>query len=561
MELKQYATIIRRWWLTIIFAGALAGLVALVVSSRMPPTYEASTVLVVIRHDPGFADLDVSQRLTATYAELLRKRPVLEAVIAHLQLNTDAETLAKRIRVNIGSETLLIVLTVKDPNPQHAADIANEMVRVLSLQGRELLGFDQAAARSSLHVVEAAKPPSEPISPKPLRSVILATALGVLLATGVAMLLEYLNDTVQSSDEVEALTGRSTLATIGRIDGSNPADKLITNIDPFSPIVEDYRLLQASITLATIVGPLRTIAITSSIPLEGKSTTAANLAISLAHMGKRVILVDMDLRRPSLHTLFRTTNTRGVITALLRNTDEPLDEHLLATGVEGLYLMPSGPLPPNPPLVLGSPLLARLIEELKAYADLVIFDSPPALGIVDSMLLARACDATLLVVLAASTRSSTLKQASSQLAQFGIKPLGVVLNGVRRERGSPYGYYYGSYSTAAQPVPPPQRRSFLRLRFSRRRAGPSSNAPERGSGIHLAIGRMGTENSTNVVSYNADGRGLTNGDVSRTEVRNWQRNGSYTKSQGTHRSNEALRPRTSSRWRRRHRRLRRNRQR
>lgn len=560
MELKQYATIIRRWWLTILLAGALAGLVALVVSSRMPPTYEASTVLVVIRHDPGFEDLDVSQRLTATYAELLRKRPVLEAVIAHLQLNTDAETLAKQIRVNIGSETLLIVLTVKDPNPQRAADIANEMVRVLSLQGRELLGFDQAAARSSLHVVEAAKPPSEPISPKPLRSVILATALGVLLATGVAMLLEYLNDTVQSSDEVEALTGRSTLATIGRIDGSNPADKLITNIDPFSPIVEDYRLLQASITLATIVGPLRTIAITSSIPLEGKSTTAANLAISLAQMGKRVILVDMDLRRPSLHTLFRTTNTRGVITALLRSTDEPLDKHLVATGVESLYLMPSGPLPPNPPLVLGSPLLARLIEELKACADLVIFDSPPALGIVDSMLLARACDATLLVVLADSTRSSTLKQASSQLAQFGVKPLGVVLNGVRRERGSPYGYY-GSYSAAAQPTSSSQRRPLLRLPFSRRRAGPSSSAPERGSGIHQAIGRMGTENGTNAVSYNADGRGLTNGDASRTEARNWQRNGSYAKNQGTHRSSEALRPRTSSRWKRRHRRLRRNRQR
>jgi non-specific protein-tyrosine kinase len=188
----------------------------------------------------------------------------------------------------------------------------------------------------------------------------------------------------------------------------------------------------------SVTVPFRTLLITSSSPSEGKSTTAANLAVSIAQVGKRVILVDMDLRRPTLHKMFHMENTRGVTSALLQD-GVMLTEHVFATEIDNLYLMPSGPQPPKPADLLQTQRAIDLIEGLKSMSDVVILDTPPILAVADPVLLARMCDAALLVVRAETTKIGALRQAKDQLAQSGVNIAGLIFNGITE---STDGYYY-----------------------------------------------------------------------------------------------------------------------
>lgn len=518
MELKQYAIILRRWAWLIVLCTLLGGAAAFGASHLMVPVYEASTTLLInpapaSRASPDYTSLLTSERLAETYAELLRTRPVLDEVITRLGLGTDAETLVESVSVTPVRDTQLIVITVEDPNPQLAADIANEIVAVFVVQHREIQAGRYAASEQNLQqeleqiqsdidrtqasldaigdpitaeqvterdrldtllaqyrssyatvlesleevrlaeaqatddvsIVEEAQPGGDPVRPRTSLNTVLVATLGGLVAVGVAFLTEYLGETVRSNEEIEALIGASTLSVIARIEGKDLPDKLVTTTRPRSPVAEAYRVLRANIELSTVDQPIRALLVSSAGPLEGKSTTVANLAIAIAQSGKRIILVDTDLRRPTLHKLFQQTNKHGVTTALFRRDGVRASDHLVSTGLGGLLLMPSGPLPPNPAELLGSRRMAELVEELKSQADIVLFDSPPLLPVADATLLASLCDAALLVVLAANTRADALVRAKEQLTQSGTRLLGVVLNRVGTQRDGYYYYYHYYY--------------------------------------------------------------------------------------------------------------------
>jgi non-specific protein-tyrosine kinase len=267
---------------------------------------------------------------------------------------------------------------------------------------------------------------------------------GIVIGAGILAAAEYLRVTVKSSEEVEKLTGLATLGVISTMKGSN---RLVTVNQPRSPVAEAYRVLRTNLAFSAGDAPLRSLVVSSSSPVEGKTTTAANLAATIAQSGKRVILVDTDLRRPTMHKLFQRSNTRGVTTALMEQSNLQVEDHLIDTDVENLFLMPSGPLPPNPADLLGSPRMAELIKALRLQADMVVFDSPPVMAVADAVLLARLTDAMLLVVRAESTRADVLKKAMEHLNQAGANMLGVVLNGVSRSNnGYYYHYYYSSRS-------------------------------------------------------------------------------------------------------------------
>lgn len=445
MEFKQYFQLVWRWSWFIVLCAALAGMIAFGVSRTMVPIYQASTTLVVktdvSRTESIYDAVLTSERLTKIYAELPHKRPVLEAVIANLQLNIGPESLADKLRVTVNPDTLFIVLTVEDASPQQAANIANAMVMVLSGQGSELLGSRYTAANFSLNVVEAAQPAQMPIRPRPLRNALLAAIVGAMLVLGVAFLMEYLDDTVKTSQDIDRLIGVSTLAAIAPMRGWGAPGKLVTVSEAHAPISEAYRALRAHIEFAAVERPIRTLVVTSSAPHEGKSTTIVNLAVVLAQAGKRIILVDTDLRRPTLHTFFRQPNAIGVTTALCQRGGTSIADHLVATGVGNLRLMPSGPLPSNPAELLGPHRMAGLIAELTAHADMVLFDSPALLAVIDATLLAGMCDATVLVVQAGSTKTDALVEAGRQLQLFGIPLLGAVLNRAATSRERYIAYY------------------------------------------------------------------------------------------------------------------------
>lgn len=445
MDFKHIIQLLWGWaWLIVLGAG-MFGLATLAISRRMEPVYTASTTLIIKadgnRADSIYDTLLTTERLTKVYAEMPYKRPVLEAVIAHLQLDTNVNKLADKISVTILPDTLLIILEVEDVQPQRAAVIANEIVKVLSLQGDDVLGSRYTASRYGLHVIESARPALRPDSPRPLRNAFLATIVGGLFVAGIAFLIDYFDVSVRSREAVQALTGLATFAVVPRIGGVHPRDKLITVKQPFSPVAETYRLLRTHIEFVGREQPVQTLVITSAGTQEGKSTIAANLAVAFAQAGKRVVLVDTDLRRPTLHTFFQQPETPGVTTILTRQGVAPTVDYRVATTIPNLSLLPSGPLPHNPAELLSMPAMLDLIETLKRHADLVIFDSPALLAVADATLLASHCDATLLVVRAGSTSQSALVQAQQQLREFRVRLLGAVLNYAGNEHGSLSNYY------------------------------------------------------------------------------------------------------------------------
>lgn len=449
MELKLYAAFLRRWGLLIGAVALVAGAIAFVFESQQPTLYAASATMLVNQSRPSssgpdFESLQTRQRLARTYAELLVKRPVLEAAINQLQIDLDPGLLGGRTLVAIVPDTELLKLTVRDPDPQRAADIANAIGGGFSKIEGQLLGDPYAAARQTLYVVEAARPDWTPVSPNIPRSVVLAAVIGIMLSAAGGFLYDYFNDRVKSRQDIERLIGLPTVATIGRIAGSEPADMLIVPGKTPLPIAEAYRMVRGQIEGLVGDRVIHTLVVTSSVPLEGKSTTAANLSVAMAQTGKRVILVDADVRRPALHRFFRRTNTRGLTTALLRHGGDTAQEHLVATDIENLQLMPAGPVLANSVGYLGSRRMIELIDELKHLADLVIFDTPSLLTVVDAQLVIGAADATLLVVRPSITREETLQRAVEQITQTGATILGVVLNDAPQTKN--YADYYSGAS-------------------------------------------------------------------------------------------------------------------
>ncbi len=217
---------------------------------------------------------------------------------------------------------------------------------------------------------------------------------------------------------------------------TNPS-LLVALRQPRSPAAEAYRTLRTNIQFSSLDRELKTILATSTAPDEGKSTTIANLAVTMAQSEQRVILVDCDLRRPSLHTLFQVPNEVGLTSMILAQDDRLMPLH--PTEVQGLSLLTSGPLPPRPADILGSRRMQAVIERLKGEADVVLFDTPPVIAVTDAAVLASKVDGTLLVVKANQTTRERAKQARQILDKVKAHIIGVVLNDAAIDEG--YGYY------------------------------------------------------------------------------------------------------------------------
>jgi succinoglycan biosynthesis transport protein ExoP len=297
-----------------------------------------------------------------------------------------------------------------------------------------------------LSVIEEAQLPYNPVSPNVKINVLLAAAVGFMLAVSAALVLEYLDDTIRSTDELSASLGVAVLGSVGRIKGEDYKDKLITAHGPLSSISEDYRLVRTNVQYMAVDQPARSIVVTSPNPGEGKSLTAANLGVIMAQANLRTVIVDTDLRQPVMHKIFRVSNLEGV-TDLLRSAKLDLNSQLKDTGIENLKVVTSGPLPPNSAEMLGSQRMAELVQRLKEMADVIIFDSSPVLAVTDAAVLSSRVDGVILVTQAKRTRRDAVKQAVKRLNQVGANILGSVLN---RVPGRGDHYYARSFYTRSE---------------------------------------------------------------------------------------------------------------
>jgi capsular exopolysaccharide synthesis family protein len=313
---------------------------------------------------------------------------------------------------------------------------------------REAIRLARMQNTQSVNQIEPATVPARPVRPVPMQSTLLGGLIGMILAGGIVFLIEFLDDTLKSPADVERIFEVPLIGHIGDmqdLEGTNERGYtgIMVSKQPRSPNAEAFRSLRTNLEFAAVDKPLRTILITSAEAAEGKTTVAANLAAIFAQGGKRVILLDCDLRRPRIHRFIGVQNRKGM-TDLFRDSHtvkEVMHTWRDSNGIE-ISAITSGSLPPNPAELLGSQKMNQILEELTAQSDVVIIDSPPTM-ITDSQVLAAKVDGVLLVTQPGKTRTGALRATREQLERAGAHVVGAVFNRISPKNG--HYHYYGDY--------------------------------------------------------------------------------------------------------------------
>jgi capsular exopolysaccharide synthesis family protein len=303
-------------------------------------------------------------------------------------------------------------------------------------------------------VLDNAMQPFTPVSPNRRRIFLTALVFGAILGLGAAVVLENLDDSVKSPDEVREQFGLSVVGTIPGIkdsdlpgeNGAEVARRLATHFDPRSPVAEAYRSLRTNLAFARAHEAMRVLVLTSPGPADGKSTTVANLAITFAQQGQRTLLIDGDLRRAVLDKMFKVPRSPGLTDVLVGQ--QRLANVVHTTEIENLSVVGSGPFPPNPSELLGSSAMRDVLRDAQGEFDVVLIDSPPLLAVTDAAVLATMADGAILVIRVGSTAKAAVRRAVAQLQTVHGRIVGAVLNDVDLRSGAfsgSYGYYYYYY--------------------------------------------------------------------------------------------------------------------
>jgi succinoglycan biosynthesis transport protein ExoP len=407
---------------------------------------------------PEFATLDSQIKLlTERRAQLAKdfvarfehKNPLVQAMKDELVKNTvDAAVLAKQTEILgsqlSGAKKRLANFPSWEKRNEFLERQRDENNKLWTGFSGKLVDLELRAQtrRRNATVMTRADVPTVPIRPKKAQNIVFAGLLGLFLGLCLALLQELFDDRINSPEEAERVLRLPSLGHVPMIEEEGL--RLIKDISTFSPLMESYRSLRTNINFAAVGTTVRSIVITSSVPAEGKSTTVANLAMAMALDNKRVIIVDADLRRPSQHKLFKIDSSPGLTDILVGTHD--LEEVQRSTSVPGVSVIPAGSPPPNPAELLGSAAMGQLLARLETVADVVLFDSPPALAVADSVVLAARAGGVLLVVGYGETKKTNTKKALEILSRANANVLGTVLN---RMDGPSSGYYYGKYYVPA----------------------------------------------------------------------------------------------------------------
>ena len=368
-------------------------------------------------------------------------------------------------------DALQVVLTQYE---RHFESIPQKSIQYARLQRARLSSeklyllveekFNEASIKEKsefgyIFVIDPAIVPLAPVSPKVRLNLLLGAILGLGLGIGFVFLREYIDVRARTPEDLKK-RGYSTLTAIALMDeeiqklgGKTKIERdgrlvdahLLSFVNPLSSIAESYRRLRTNVQYAQLDEPLQSIMVTSANPGEGKSTTVSNLATTFAQTGKKIVLLDTDLRKPSLHAKFGLDRDPGLTDLLLGNAT--LESVLRKTPVEGLDIIPSGSIPPNPSEMLGSQKMKELIKRLKERYDILMFDSPPVLAVTDPVVLSTLVDGVIVVVSSGHTRMDAVDRTVELIQNVGAKSLGLVLNNfdLRLAYGGYYGYYRYKY--------------------------------------------------------------------------------------------------------------------
>ena len=452
MNLQDLLNLLRSRWLTVCATAMVTVLATVLASLLTTPLYQASTRLFVSTA-AGDSLSDVyqgtlfSQERVLSYTELLMGQTLAQRTVDKLGLPMTAGELAGNVKATAKPDTVLVDVDVTDESPVRARDIANTLSDEFVAMVKDLeTPEDGSRADARVIVEQRASIPGEPVSPQTERNIALGLVLGLLLGVGLALVRDRLDNTVKNRETLQEITHVGLVGTVP-MDKERRKEAAISFDRDNSTIAEAFRKLRTNLQFLAVDNPPRLIVIASSLPGEGKTTTAINLALALAEAEHDVVVIDGDMRRPKLAQYLGLVGAVGFSNVL--SGAATLDDAIQETRFPRLSVLTAGAIPPNPSELLGSQAAKKVLSDLKAKFDYVIVDSSPLLAVTDAAVLAASADGVLMMTRFGSTKREQLAHAIKSLEDVGAPVLGSVFTMTPTRGAASYNYYnYGYYGDA-----------------------------------------------------------------------------------------------------------------
>jgi capsular exopolysaccharide synthesis family protein len=442
VTLRVYLRVLRERWRLVVATVVLATVVAGVITVLTPKSYSATARVFVASAgaaDPVAAAQQAAyiETQVATYAQLVDSQDVIKSVKTDLNLPISDQALKGKLSSSVPTGQSIIDVHAKDGNAGQAAAIANSAAAGLA----KWVQADTTTVNGDvvhLKVTVPAIAPTKPSSPNTLLNVALGIFLGLLIGAALAVARDILDTRIKDADTLAKVANSPTMGVVVE-DPKTQRHPIATRAGTRNMRAENYRQLRANLQFANVDEHPRVIAVTSSIPGEGKTTVAINLASTLAEAGFTVCLVDADLRRPTIAKVLGLLSPVGLTSVLIHQID--LSEAMQSAG-SNFYVLTSGPTPPNPSEVLASSYVRDVVRSLLDKVDYVVLDTAPLLPVADGSEVAALADGTLLVARHGVSTDSHIRRAVHALARVDAKLLGVLLNRIPARKSSEYGYTY-----------------------------------------------------------------------------------------------------------------------
>jgi capsular exopolysaccharide synthesis family protein len=469
VELKDYIRVIRKRWQIIVAVMLVVLAGAALATALSPKIYEADTRLFVSTSGSSdssalLSGSNFTQQRVKSYADVITTPNVLDPVIASLRLNTTAAKLGKQITATVPLDTVLIEVAVTNPDPRIAAEVADAVGKQFTKTVADLENVTKGQSSPvKVTVVSSPTVPTTPISPKPTRNLALGVVLGLLLGLGLALLRDLLDTTIKSEKDCQEVTDTTVIGGIA-FDPDASKNPLIVQADPHGPRAEAFRTLRTNLQFVDAANHPRSIVFTSSVPSEGKTTTTANLALTMAAGGARICVIEGDLRRPRLLEYMGMDGSVGLTNVLIGQVE--LADVVQQFAETSVYVIGAGSVPPNPSELLGSSAMIATLRELESRFDVVVIDTPPLLPVTDAAVLSTIAGGTVVIVGAGRVDRDHLAKSLQSLDAVKGRVLGLVLNMIPATSSDAYYNYRDGYAPEARSDRSPRQRSKERERTS-----------------------------------------------------------------------------------------------
>lgn len=455
IDLREIFFIVLRKWYLIAICFILAVGSSFVVSQYyLKPIYKANATLFLGKESDkiaslSFADIQLNNQLVSDYRELLKSDLVADSIKE--KLGVDVKKFKSNVNVQTVKDTRIFSISYEDTDPQLAANVVNELSVVIKQMATDIIQV------KNVKVIDIAKVPEAPISPNKKKNIALAGIAGLLLGAGLIYLLEMIDYTFKKPEQLEKQLALNVIGVVPKFEGGKRGQSkkkdpkqleqdylknLITKNDPKAPASEAFREIRTNLHYTSVDKELKTIVVTSPTLGDGKTVTAVNMAVAIAKSGKKVLIIDTDLRKPKVHLYFGVKNGEGITNMLSSEKSNNKVKPSKIEGISNLDIITSGPIPPNPAELLSSNRMQQLLENLKNEYEVIIIDTPPVGQVTDAAILSGIADGVLLVCASSQTRIDIAKRAKKALDSVNSNIIGAILTKMNTGRGSYYSYKY-----------------------------------------------------------------------------------------------------------------------